>query len=47
MLGIYRLYWGTLVPSDDFWNMTICQVFVGYYWGTLVPADYFGKMTIC
>ena len=23
IIGIYRLYWGTLVPDDDFGKMTI------------------------
>ena len=29
MFGIYRLYWGTLVPDDDFGKMTIYKAFIG------------------
>ena len=42
ILGIYRLYWGTLVPEDDFWKMTI--YIYRLYRGTLVLDDDFGKM---
>ena len=40
------MYWGTLVPDDDYGENDHILGIYRVYWGTLVPDDDFGKFTI-